>query len=132
MSFKSQVRESKVSSRRGSTSLLVVSQSFKPSTKSEEFSVRVASDLLKKINLEIGERADVLYDSESDRWMVKSNKDGFTITGKEGSPTGLIRYTLKPGHDRLTKERAELPVKFECDEDSLEVGSDHVIFKLKK
>lgn len=132
MSFKSQVKESKVSSRRGSTSLIVVSQTFKPSTKSEEFSVRVASTLLKKVGLEIGGRADVLYDASSDRWMIKSSADGFTITGQKGAPTGLVRYTLKTGHDRLTKERSELPVRIESDDESLEIYGDHVIFKLKR
>lgn len=131
MSFKSQVKRTKASSRRGSSSQIVVSQNFKPSTKSEELSVRVSSDLLLEIGLSSGDKADVLYDEEQSLWMIRADSDGFTISGKEGAPTGLIRYTLKPGHVRLTDERSELPVKIECDDESLIVREDHVIFKLK-
>lgn len=30
---------------------------------------------------------------------------GFLITGKEGAPTGLVRYTLKDGHVKLVNEK---------------------------
>ena len=131
MSFVSQAKESRISTRRGSSSLIAVSQTLKPSTKADEISVRIAVSVLGRIGLDIGGRADVLYDSGSDRWMVKSSDEGFTVTGKKGAPTGLIRYTLKEGHARITNDRDGLPVRIECDDSSLEYGEDHVIFKLK-
>jgi len=78
-----------------------------------------------------GAKVDVLYDAESDLWMIaKSDDDGFTITGKEGAVTGLIRYTLKKGHARFTEEELNLPIKKESDEDSIDYKDGAVIFKL--
>jgi hypothetical protein len=134
MAFESQVKKSKTASRRGSNSVVVVSQSYKPSTKSEELSIRVDVSLLGTIDLKIGDRVDVLFDRDSSLWMVKDSKsdtEGFKISGKLDGPTGLIRYTLKDGHARLTNERADLPVKREIDDDSLTVESDAIIFSLK-
>lgn len=133
MAFKSQHQKSKSSSRRGSSAEIVVSQSYKPSTDSEELSVRISSGLMSMIGLSIGGKADVLFDDESSMWMVKACVDGgFTVSGKQDAPTGLIRYTLKQGHARLTENRADLPVKCECEDGSIELGTDHVIFALKR
>jgi len=133
MAFKSQLTASKASSRRGTSASIVVSQTYKPSTKTQEFSIRVSSDVLKRIGVTVGAGAkvDVLYDAESDLWMIaKSEDDGFTITGKEGAVTGLIRYTLKKGHARFTDEELDLPIKKESDEGSIECKDGAVIFKL--
>lgn len=46
MGFESQSEKSKVSSRRGSKAGIVVSQTYKPSTDSEEMSFRVDASLL--------------------------------------------------------------------------------------
>lgn len=132
MAFQSQIAKSKATSRRGMSSPIIVAQTFKPSTSSEELSFRLSSTLLADIGLKIGGRADVLYDSESDCWMVSASDDGFSISGKPDAPSGLIRYTLKPGHARLTKNRADLPVKRECDIDSLKIISSSVVFSLNK
>ena len=64
MAFKSQSAESRVSSRRGSNSAIVVTQSYKPSTKSEELSFRISLSVLSRIGMNIGDRADVLFDED--------------------------------------------------------------------
>ncbi len=133
MAFKSQLTASKASSRRGTSASIVVSQTYKPSTKSQELSIRVSSDVLSRMGVKVGDgnKVDVLYDADSDLWMIaKSGDDGFTITGKEGAVTGLIRYTLKKGHARFTDEELNLPIKKESDEDGIEYKDGSVIFKL--
>lgn len=132
MAFKSQLKASKASSRRGSSASIVVSQTYKPSTGTQEFSIRISSDVLNRMGAEVGTnaRVDVLHDSESDLWMIKFCDDGFTITGKDGAATGLIRYTLKKGHAKFTEEQVELPIKKESDEDSIVYEDGAVIFKL--
>lgn len=132
MAFKSQMESTKVSSRRGSASPLTVSQSYKPSTKAEELSFRISAKLLGDIGLKNGDKADVLFDGETGRWMIRPSQDGFTISGKLEAPTGLIRYTLKVGHARLTDKRADLPVKKECDIDTLSISERSIIFSLQK
>jgi hypothetical protein len=132
MAFESQSKKSKTSGRRSSSAQIVVSQSYKPSTKSEELSLRVDIKLLEKIGLGIGIRADVLFDPEYNCWMVqKASRDGFTISGKVGGPTGLIRYTLKSGHARLSDDRASLPIKIDADEASIIVNTDSFMFMLE-
>lgn len=131
MSFKSQLEQSKSSGRMRSGADIVISQTYKASTKSEELSVRISSEILLKIGMEIGSRVDVLHDEENGLWMVKkAGSDGFSVSGKAGGPTGLIRYTLKPGHHRLTDDRAELPVKREGDKSSFLLESGSVVFSL--
>ncbi|HDM8415476.1 TPA: hypothetical protein ACGIZ8_004587 [Yersinia enterocolitica] len=131
MAFKSQLGKSKASSRRGSSASIVVSQTYKQSTDSQELSVRISSDVMEKIGLSIGSKVDVLFDEDENLWMVKSCVgDGFTISGKSGAATGLVRYTLKKGHARFTEEKALLPIKKECDEDSLHFDADSVVFSL--
>ncbi|AKH63446.1 MULTISPECIES: hypothetical protein [Photorhabdus] len=131
MAFKSQLQKSKASSRRGSSASIVVSQTYKQSTNSQELSVRISSDILDKIETTIGGKVDVLYDQEEDLWMVKPYGDnGFSISGKKGAATGLVRYTLKKGHARFTEDQTLLPIKRECDEDSLLYEDGGVIFKL--
>lgn len=135
MAFESQLEKSKRGGRRASVSGIMVSQTYKPSTKSEGLSIRVGSELLKEVGLEVGDRVDVLFDKDCELWMLrKSGNEGFSITGKKSGPTGLIRYTLKPGHHRLTEDRAELPVKLFADMETVEfdVGSNSMIFKLKR
>lgn len=134
MAFESQSMKSKSSGRRGSGALVIVSQSYKPSTKSEELSIRVDVKLLRKVNLSIGDKVDVLFDPDENLWMVKKSDslgDGFKISGKVDGPTGLIRYTLKDGHARLTNDRADLPVKRDLDSSSLNVGVDFITFALQ-
>ncbi|EEO8387486.1 hypothetical protein G6C71_004598 [Salmonella enterica] len=133
MAFKSQLKTSKASSRRGSSASIVVSQTHKPSTGTQELSIRISSEVLARIGLDVGtnRKVDVLYDNDNDLWMIKvCGDDGFTITGKEGAATGLIRYTLKKGHARFTDEQAALPIKRESDEESITYEEDAVIFKL--
>jgi len=135
MAFESQLEKSKKSGGRTSVSGIMVAQTYKPSTKSEGLSIRVNCELLEKVGLEIGDRVDVLYDKDDSLWMLKkSGRDGFSIAGKKGGPTGLIRYTLKPGHHRLTHERADLPVKLFADMGSVQFQllSNSIIFKLKE
>lgn len=129
MAFESQIKKSRESGRRVSGSDVVISQSYKPSTRSEELSVRISVKFMGKIGLEIGSMADVLFDSESKLWMVKKTEDeGFKVSGKEGGPTGLIRYTLKDGHARLTEERSDLPVKRSLNMESLNVDESNSNF----
>ncbi|EKK5437251.1 hypothetical protein PN797_004801 [Enterobacter hormaechei] len=133
MAFKSQLKASKASSRRGSSASIVISQTHKPSTGTQEFSIRISSEVLSRMGLEVGtqRKVDVLFDSENDLWMIQvCGDDGFTITGKEGAATGLIRYTLKKGHARFTEDQTELPIKRESNEDSIEYKDGAVIFKL--
>ena len=132
MAFESQIEKSRVAGRRGSSSSVVVSQNYKPSTKSEEISFRVSSSFLAKFDAKIGDKVDVLYDPESNAWRLELSSDGFTITGKDGAPTGLVRYTLKDGHARLTEERADLPKRVESDEESLDFDLGCVTFRLVK
>jgi len=130
MAFKSQLESSKVSSRRGGGSQVVVTQSYKPSTDSQELSLRVASDTLKNIGLKIGDYVDVLHDDDSDMWMIKRCEGGFKISGKEDSPTGLIRYTLKKSHAKFTEDKATLPIRKSSDDESLIFNGDSLTFKL--
>ena len=114
MSFTSQYEKSKKSARRSSACEIVITQSFKPSTNAEEMSIRIATDILSEADLLIGDKVDVLRDDKNDLWMIRKNeKEGFTIYGKSGGPTGLIRYTLKNGHYKLTEIKTELPFKLE-------------------
>jgi hypothetical protein len=129
MAFTSQLERSKRSGRRKSGAEVVVSQTYKPSTKSEELSIRVATNILESAGMEIGSKVDVLYDDDASRWMVKKvGSDGYAISGKKGGPTGLIRYTLKPGHHKLTEERADLPVKINGDMNSVTINSNEKYF----
>ena len=129
MTFTSQLERSKRSGRRKSGAEVVVSQTYKPSTKSEELSIRVATNLVEKAGMEIGSKVDVLYDDYASIWMVKKiGSDGYAISGKKGGPTGLIRYTLKPGHHKLTEERADLPVKIDGDMNSVTINSNEKYF----
>lgn len=132
MAFESQHKSTRVSSRRGSEADIVISQTYKKSSKTQEFSVRISSVVMDKIGVCMGGKVDVLHDSDTDRWMVKVvNDGGFTVTGKEGAVTGLVRYTLKKGHFRFTEDENSLPIKKECDDDSLDYSSNGcVIFKL--
>jgi hypothetical protein len=129
MAFTSQLERSKRSGRRKSGAEVVVSQTYKPSTKSEELSIRVATNLLESAGMEIGSKVDVLYDDYASIWMIKKvGSDGYAISGKKGGPTGLIRYTLKPGHHKLTEERADLPVKIDGDMDSVTINGNEKYF----
>lgn len=131
MAFQSQLQESKLSSRRGSNASIFISQSFKKSNQSEELSIRLSSQTISNLEMKMGDRVDVLYDSDSDMWMITSaGSNGFAISGKDGAPTGLIRYTLKANHARLTDKKADLPIKRECDEKSLCFDGKTVIFSL--
>jgi len=130
MSFISQSENSKLSSRRGDGAQFVITQSYKPSTKSQELSIRVASEALKNIGMTIGDNADVLHNTETGEWMIKKSANGFKVTGKPGAPTGLIRYTLKKGHMKFTEDENVLPIKKISDDESITFHGDHVIFKL--
>ncbi len=134
MAFESQLKQSKISTRRGSKSSIVMSQSYKQSTKSEELSIRIAAKLMNDSGIVINSKVDILFDKDNNLWMIKKCKsnEGFTVSGKDGAPTALIRYTLKDGHVKLTNERADLPVKIECDESSIKHSEQGVIFKLKE
>ncbi|MDE1497078.1 hypothetical protein KKI95_18660 [Xenorhabdus bovienii] len=132
MAFHSQHSNTRATSRRGSDASIVVSQTYKVSSNTQEFSVRISSDLMDKIGVSMGGKVDILYDSDMDLWMISVvDGSGFTITGKEGAVTGLVRYTLKKGHFRFTEDKNYLPIKKECDDDSLDFSSQGcVIFKL--
>jgi hypothetical protein len=132
MGFISQLSKTKVSSRRGSASKITVTQSFKPSTSAEELSIRVSIECLKNISLKIGDNADVLYDAETDTWMIKKEDDGYKISGKHDSPTGLIRYTLKEGHKKFTNIRECLPVRKYSNDESIILLMDKMTFQLKE
>jgi len=135
MGFKSQLKASKASSRRGSSASIVVSQTYKPSTNTQELSIRISSEVLAHMGLEVGtnRKVDVLYDNEDDLWMIQvCGDDGFTITGKEGAATGLIRYTLKRGHAKFTEEQTALPIKKESNEESIQYKDGAVVFKLNE
>ncbi|WP_187487218.1 hypothetical protein [Duffyella gerundensis] len=130
VTFVSQVNKSRTPSSRIGESSIVVSQTYKASTKSQELSIRVTADVLSKASMKIGDFVDVLYDKDSDRWMLSRMVGGLKITGKEDAPTGLVRYTLKEGHARLTEERDSLPKrKFSLD-DAMETNDGEIIFKL--
>lgn len=130
MSFISQSENSKLSSRRGDSSQIVITQSYKPSTKSQELSIRITSDTLKSIGMVIGDNADVLHNPETGEWMIKKSTNGFKITGKADAPTGLIRYTLKKGHMKFTEDKGHLPIKKISDDESITFHGDYLIFKL--
>jgi len=131
MSFVSQVDTSKARSGRMGDSSIVVTQSFKESTKSQELSIRIASVVLSRAGMKVGDCVDVLHDGDTDRWMIKKMDSGLKITGKDNAPTGLIRYTLKIGHARFTDDREHLPIKKVSVEDSIYVEECQIIFKLK-
>lgn len=130
MPFISQSENSKLSSRRGDGAQVVITQSYKPSTKSQELSLRVSSELLKNIGMKIGDNADVLHDPDTGEWMIKKSENGFKVTGKSDAPTGLIRYTLKKGHMKFTEDKGHLPIKKISGDDSIRFHGDYVIFTL--
>lgn len=131
MGFVSQVEASRATSSRIGDSSVVVTQSFKPSTKAQELSIRITSLILSKAGIKIGDCVDVLHDRDSDRWMIRCMDGGLKITGKDGAPTGLVRYTLKEGHARFTEDKEHLPIRKSSIEDSLEIAEGQIIFKLK-
>lgn len=131
MAFVSQVDASRATSSRIGDSSVVVTQSFKASTKAQELSIRITSSALLKAKMKNGDHVDVLHDKESDRWMIKKMDGGLKITGKEEAPTGLIRYTLKDGHARFTDDKEHLPIRKASIEESLEIEEGQIIFKLK-
>lgn len=132
MGFISQLSKTKISSRRGSASQVTVTQSFKPSTSAEELSIRISVECLKNISLKIGDNVDVLYDADTDTWMIKKEDDGYKVSGKADAPTGLIRYTLKEGHKKFTNVRESLPVRKDSDDESILFMGDKMTFKLKE
>jgi hypothetical protein len=87
MGFISQLSKTKISTRRGSASQITVTQSFKPSTSAEELSIRISTECLNNISLKIGDNVDVLYDADSDTWMIKKEAEGYKISGKPDAPT---------------------------------------------
>ena len=106
MAFVSQVDKSRAASSRIGDSSIVVTQSYKASTKAQELSIRLTSLVLSKGGMKIGDHVDVLYDKDSDRWMLRKMDGGLKITGKDDAPTGLIRYTLKDTHARFTERKS--------------------------
>ena len=132
MGFISQLSKTKISTRRGSASQITVTQSFKPSTSAEELSIRISTECLNNISLKIGDNVDVLYDADSDTWMIKKEAEGYKISGKPDAPTGLIRYTLKEGHKTFTSTRESLPVKTDSNDDTIVFMGDKMTFKLKE
>lgn len=132
MGFVSQLSKSRTPSSRIGESSIVVSQSYKASTKAQELSIRVTADLLHKAAMKIGDFVDVLYDKDSDSWMLSKMAGGLKITGKDDAPTGLVRYTLKEGHARFTQEKEHLPVRRFSLDDEIKVNDGEIIFKLLK
>lgn len=137
MTFISQSEKSKAVSRRGSGSIVTVMQSYKPSTKSQEMSFRISQDALSKIGVDMSSSSrranvDVLYSEVEDLWKIEVSENGFTVSGKDSAPTGLVRYTVKPGHHVLEAEQEKLPCKSECDDSSLVFGDGYFVFKLKR
>lgn len=132
MGFVSQLSKTKISSRRGSTSQITVTQSFKPSTSAEELSIRISTECLKNISIKLGDSVDILYDADSDTWMIQKEPDGYKVSGKTDAPTGLIRYTLKDGHKRFTSTRESLPVRKDSNDESIVYMGDKMTFKLKE
>jgi hypothetical protein len=124
MGFKSQYDYSKTSARRNSTADITITQSYKQSTKSEEMSLRVSNDLLKKVGIGIGDKVDVQWDDQNIWRIIKVDRFGYTITGKPDAPTLLIRYTLKKNHHKLTEDRADLPKREEFNHDEIEANAE--------
>lgn len=131
MSFISQMSKSRASSSRIGDSEIVITQSYKPSADSQELSIRATTVTLKKAGINIGDTVDILYDVDSDMWMIKKTEGALKITGKENAPTGLIRYTLKEGHARFTEDKAILPVRKYSIDDFLDITDEQIIFKVK-
>lgn len=132
MKFKSQFKQSKRTSRRGSNSEIIMTHSHKKSSGSEEMSIRISSQLMERCGLNHDDKVDVLNDTESGAWMISKVDDGFNIGGKKDAPTGLIRYTLKEGHEKFEMNIEKLPIRKECDESSLEINENNITFKLKE
>ncbi len=132
MSFTSQLMQSKRTARRGSKSEIIMTHSYKKSSSSEEMSIRISSQLLDKCGLKHDDKVDVLNDIENNKWMITKVSEGFNISGKSDAPTGLIRYTLKDGHVKFEMDIEKLPIRKECDESSLEINENNIIFKLKE
>lgn len=130
MGFVSQVSKSRAPSSRIGESSIVASQSYKASTNAQELSIRITSGLLQKAAMKVGDFVDVLYDKDTDSWMLAKMPGGLKITGKDDAPTGLIRYTLKEGHARFTEDKALLPVRRSSVEDEIKVSDGEIIFKL--
>ena len=129
MSFISQLSQSRVSTSRVGSDVKVT-QSYKPSSDVEELSIRITAKLLSRASMKVGDFVDVLYDKESDRWMIKKVESGLKITGKSDAPTGLVRYTLKDGHAKFTDNRSVLPVIKMSLDNLTEVSNGALIFKL--
>lgn len=123
--------KSRASSSRIGDSEIVITQSYKPSADSQELSIRATTVTLKKAGINIGDTVDILYDVDSDMWMIKKTEGALKITGKENAPTGLIRYTLKEGHARFTEDKAILPVRKYSIDDFLDITDEQIIFKVK-
>lgn len=79
MAFVSQVDKSRAASSRIGDSSIVVTQSYKASTKAQELSIRLKSLVLSKGGMKIGDYVDVLYDKDSDRWMLRKMDGGLKL-----------------------------------------------------
>ena len=122
MGFNSQFKHSQSSSPRGGGDI-VITQNIKNGTKTEEMSIRVSTTLLTQAKINIGDKVDILWDEENGLWRIQKQNRGYSITGKDGSPTHLIRYTLKNGHHKLTDDVNELPKKLSFDTKEVEVDA---------
>jgi len=129
MPFTSQYERSKKTSKRTSADV-IVTQNMKSSTNSEEMSFRISRDVLNEAGIAIGDKVDVLRDNQSNRWMIqKTEQEGFSISGKSDAPTGLVRYTIKEGHYRLTTKKEDLPYRQTFNKKSIQTdkGKNYII-----
>ncbi|MDO6501274.1 hypothetical protein, partial [Photobacterium sanguinicancri] len=70
----------------------MMTQSYKPSTISDEMSVRISRKLMKRAGIEVNSKVDMLHDQDNYKWMIKTcDIDGFNVSGKDSAPTALIR-----------------------------------------
>ncbi len=101
---------------------------------SVELGFRISRGAMDTTGIEIGDRVDILYDSESSVWMIKAVLEGgFGVAGQKNKSgeysSCVIRITLRPGFPRLSDDDNASVKQFSQDSET-KMGTGRIIFKL--
>lgn len=99
-----------------------------------ELGFRISRTAMDTTGIEIGDRVDILYDSESSVWMIKAVLEGgFGVAGQKNKSgeysSCVIRITFRPGFPRLSDD-GDISVKQFSQDSETKMGTGRIIFKL--
>ncbi|MEH0875744.1 hypothetical protein QM999_13765 [Pectobacterium cacticida] len=112
---------------------VTVTQS-KRATGAVELGFRISRSVMDETGINIGDRVDILYDSESSMWMIKKIPEGgFAVAGQKNKAgefsSCAIRLTLRPGFPRLSADD-DASVKQLSQDSDTQMEKGQVIFRL--